>query len=123
MEGSKWTWLRDKCLDLGYVKAAELAQEIEDQLYDIYGETSTVRWRSARESVIEGEFDANPDLLIGSSVFCQACVESKKVGLRCSECEFKKKTGMCSDGESLFLRFCDMFELEERRERRGEKNE
>ena len=121
MKGSKWTWLRDKCLELGYIKAAELAQEIEDRLYSLYGATTTEEWERVTESEIEVEFSNDPNDIICSSTFCRGCEETHRTKLFCHDCKFGKETGVCDKKNSLFLLFYNMFELEERYKRRGER--
>lgn len=112
MKGSKWTWLRDKCIELGYYKSAKLAQEIENQLHQLYGVTDTKAWMEVGEDMIEADFYIDPSRIIANPAFCRACEESKRFNLRCSECAFAKQTRPCDVEGSLYLKFCLTFKKE-----------
>ena len=123
MKGSKWTFLRDKCLALEYIKAAEVAQKIEDTLYNVYSATNTEAWKELTEDEVEDEFSSDPDTIIDSCRYCRGCEEKKKHNDTCSECKFGKYGGMCCNGDSLFTLFCTIFSMEEKQAQRRGGNE
>ena len=112
MNGSKWTWLRDKSLEIGKIEAAALAQEIEDILYECYGSTTTDAWQKAKENEILEMYYEDSDSLIDDTLFCRGCEESGG-SWNCEICEFGKKAGKCGNPNSLFMRFCEAFEWKE----------
>lgn len=108
MDGNKWQWLHDKCIEKGYYKAAEKAAEIEKKLVEIYGHADTEAWKDLKEDWVDVMFEDNPNRIIGSRKFCIACVETRS-GC-CLDCKFGKETGICHD-HSLFSEFCEYFEV------------
>jgi hypothetical protein len=117
MKGSKWTWLRDKCLELGYIEAAELAQEIEDVLYKIYGTTKTEAGERTKSWEIEDAFNRDPVTIISSDLFCPGCMTCGW----CEDCKFGKAVGICGTKGALFTVFRETFKMEEKQMRRGNK--
>lgn len=112
MKGSKWTWLRDKCIKLGYNESAKLAQEIEDVLYRLYGITNTKAWIDAKEKEIAENFIKDPNDIVTNPDFCCACVDVRELPLCCSKCIFGRETGICDVDGSLYLNFYKMFQME-----------
>jgi len=113
MKGSKWTWLRDKCLELGYTKAAELAEEIEAVLHTLYGETKTEAWERLAEDELEKTFDNHRGRVLSSSAYCRGCEETKKAGGDCSKCKFGEIMGICITLDSAYSHFRFIFAREE----------
>lgn len=103
MKDSKWIWLRKKCSRLGFKKAAVLAQEIDDVLLRLYGDSSTEEWRFAEKSYVKAYFKASRLDFILDTRFCPGCVESKD----CESCLFGEEVGICTENYSLFSRFRD----------------
>lgn len=113
MKGSKWTWLRDKCIELGYNESANSAQEIEDVLHRLYGTTDTKAWVDAKEDVIEEHFEREPRKIIENSRFCCACEETRGSSIGCCGYLFGKEVGACDADNSLYRKFCDIFLMEQ----------
>ena len=113
MKGSKWTWLRDKCIKLGYNNSANLAQEIEDVLHRLYGVTDTKAWMKVEEDAIEEHFERDPFIIIENSQFCCACEETLRSRIGCRECLFGKEVGTCDADNSLYRGFHGTFQMEQ----------
>lgn len=105
MKDSKWIWLRKKCSHLGFKEAKALAQEIDDVLVRIYGDSSTEEWRFADEAYIKSYFKASRLDFILDTKFCPGCMESDS----CEKCLFGKERGICKENDSLFSKFRDAF--------------
>lgn len=113
MNGSKWTWLHEKCIKLGYKESAKLAHEIEDVLHRLYPATGTKVWTDVEEDAIEETFNRDPFEIIGSSQFCCACEDTESSKRGCHECLFGKEVGTCDLDKSIFAKFCGIFQTEE----------
>ena len=105
MKDSKWIWLRKKCSRLGFKDAAALAQEIDDVLVRLYGDSSTEEWRFADESDIKSYFKMSRLDFILDTKFCPGCMEHKN----CESCLFGQEVGICKEDDSLFTKFRDAF--------------
>lgn len=93
----KWEYVAKLCRHEGYVKSAEVADEIDKILDRLYKQKHTAAWRR----------DFPPDCLDIHEVasiteFCIACVVHKH---SCYKCKFMLKTGKCTHDESLLSRF------------------
>lgn len=104
MEGSKWTWLVKKCSRLRYKEAKVLAQEIEDLLVKLYGDSSTEDWRFADKDEVNLFFKQSREDFVLSTKFCPACIVSD-----CKLCLFGKRAGICKNNNSLFNKFFRAF--------------
>ena len=118
MKGSKWTWLRDKCIELGYNESAKLAQEIEEVLHRLYGVTDTKAWRNVEAKDVEEAFKNSSFNVISNVDYCCACEETKRFCLYCDECKFGMEVGICDISDSLYVNFCDIFEGEKSKNER-----
>lgn len=110
MKGSKWTWIQDKCLELGYFDSANHAQNIENTLILAYGASDTEEWRETEEDFIENLFDVDCNNLFYNVEFCRGCVETG--GKTCKSCEYAKIEKRNFSGRSLYGRFIDAFDKE-----------
>lgn len=106
MNGSKWTWIRDKCSRLGYKEAKVIAQEIEDLLVEVYGDSSTEKWRLADKEEVNTFFKLSREDFVLSTKFCPGCAE---VITDCTLCSFGKQAGICNHDNSLFNKFFNAF--------------
>jgi len=119
MKGSKWQYIRDKCIEMGYTKSAKIAQEIEDALVNIYGDSSTPAWRIRSKEIV----DLWPLIeIIKSRPFCKGCVETNEIDAYCFGCKYGKLEGECLDLGSQFHRFQSAYKEEEQCHRENKQN-
>ena len=110
MNGSKWAWIRDKCIELDYIDSANLAQDIENTLILAYGASDTKEWREAEEDFIENLFDVDHEKLFWNVEFCRGCVETGRKS--CHSCEYAKMEKRNFSGRSRYGQFIDAFDRE-----------
>ena len=111
MKGCKWSWIRDKCIELGYTDSANLAQDIENILILAYGASDTEEWRKAEENYIENLFDEDYDSLFEDISFCRGCVET--CGKPCVFCKYRGIEMEKFSGRSRYGLFTDAFDREQ----------
>lgn len=113
----KWEWIRDYCIQRGFTKSAETADQIDRVLCYAYGDTDTLRWKDFIEGEDGKELMATDRTVVYTEIvqneeFCIACLFSK----RCTDCKFRNLVGSCGDPHSLFGAFEESFFDEERGE-------
>ena len=99
---SKWEYIRDGCMSLGFRESMKIADEIETLLKEIYGDTKTVKWMRDYILYIKEEEPTARDISIiaGSVEYCIACMEDG-----CTTCRFRKRGGGCGTDNTLFRYF------------------
>lgn len=107
---SKWKWVARMCEERGYEVAAELAIEIDDVLFELYGTGSTSDWENHyTNACLESGVTTDEDIfdVCKEPRFCVGCVVS---GDRpCDTCKFGSKAGICDTRGSLFGQFVREF--------------
>ncbi len=108
MKMSKWKFISLWCRFRGYWELAKMAKEIEDKLRELYGKTTTKDWEIDYKRNKRLYWNGTPDTIlsiINRSAYCPACENSKN----CHDCEFGNLYGACSNDDSLFAKFEDLF--------------
>jgi len=110
MKGSKWQYIRDKCIEMGYTESAKIAQEIDDALVNIYGDSSTPAWQWVTEEYVSS---LSLYAIIVRRSYCRGCDEAEKKDLECYQCEYGKLKGDCVNQRSQFAKFMRTYTEEE----------
>jgi len=119
MKGSKWQYIRDKCIEMDYTESAKIAQEIEDALVEAYGISSTPTWRAKGAKTLN--LWSLHDVILKRS-FCRGCVETDKIDAYCFGCKYGRKKGVCGDQRSQFAKFMCTYEEEEQCHKENKQN-
>lgn len=114
---SKWEFIEKKCLELGAVKCAGIAKNIEQILKKQYGDTKTEGWINEYEETERTHEDLENIRNLAETVSsCIACVKSTEdcgdSGSRCNYCKFADIAGGCTEKKSLFADFIRCLENE-----------
>lgn len=110
----KWEWVRDYCIQQGFIKSAEIADQIDRVLCYLYGDQDTQEWNEFLEDKNKGEWlNVHPtevyEKIITESLFCIACMGCT----RCSQCKFSKLVGTCGKEGNPYLEFEDEYNKEQ----------
>lgn len=116
----KWEWIRDYCIQQGFTKSAEIADQIDRVLCYLYGNNDTSQWKEFiagmdKDKIVDMPSYAVTRQIISNSKFCIACQIRTYRGF-CSDCDFAALVGGCRDESSLFGEFIDVFYYEEEEE-------
>jgi len=105
---TKWEIIREFCEEQGFEEAANLADEIDTALLELYDDTYTKRHKRDYDTFKYMDYKQMNDF-VGTSEYCVACIEHNDV---CGECLFGKEHGFCLS-RSLFGRFSEAFDAGE----------
>lgn len=110
---SKWEWIEQECMKLGYKESAKIAHELEKVLKKLYGTTITENDNGLRLFLDECFEDGDTPyrrilMLVFDDTFCIACERTQYI---CQDCLFHKKGYGCGDN-TLFGSFITMLKKE-----------
>ena len=105
----KWEWIANRLRELGYTELAEMAEEIDRELTELYGSKSPKDWASEYPTISAiYKMHRNHYLKLDhiknvarNPRYCIAC----NIDQRCGDCAFAMVAGKCESKDSKYGRF------------------